>query len=70
MRNWLRYFFGTPQRAVWTLAVVGLITVIIFPGLLRTAANRLIAELSPLLGPVLAIIIVLGGLRMILFGRK
>lgn len=54
MRNWLRYFFQTPQRAVWTLTVVGLITVIIFPGL----------------GPVLAIIIVLGGLRMILFGRK
>lgn len=70
MGNWLRYFFGTPRRAVWTLAVAGLITVVLFPGLLRMAANRLIAELAPLLGPALAIVIVFSGLRMILFGGK
>lgn len=69
MGNWLRYFFGTPQRFVTTLAIVGLAIVIIFPGLLRMAAERLVAEIGPLLGPALAIIIVFAGIRMIL-GKK
>lgn len=70
MRTWLRYFFGTPQRFVTTVVAVGLVTVLLSPGLLRIATERLIAEISPLLGPVLAIVIVFGGLRVILFGRK
>jgi hypothetical protein len=55
---------------VTTLAVLGMIVVVIYPGLIRIAAERLVSELSPLLGPVLAIIIVFAGLRLILFGRR
>ncbi len=67
MGAWIRYFIGTPQRFVWTFSVVGLITVIVFPGLLRFAAERLVMELSPLFGPALTLLIVFAGLR-IMFG--
>jgi len=69
MNEWIQFFFGTPRRFCWTVAVLGLLTVLIFPGLLATAVSRLVAELSPLLGPVLAVLIVVGGLRMIFRGR-
>lgn len=70
MNQWVRFFFGTPRRFVTTLAVIGMIVVLFEPGLLRLAAERLVAELSPLLGPVLAIVIVFAGLRLIIFGRR
>jgi hypothetical protein len=68
--EWFRYFFGTPRRCVTTLIVLGLIIVMVFPGLLYSAVNQLLSELMPLLGPALTIVIVIGGLRMILFGRS
>lgn len=61
--------FGTAQRCQATLIVLGLGVVVINPGLLAAAANQLIAELMPLLGPALAICIVVGGIRMIVFGK-
>jgi len=70
MGNWFRYFLGTPQRALRTFIAAGLVAVVAKPGLLATAAERLVAELMPLLGPALAIVIVFAGLRLILFGRK
>ena len=73
----MRYFtalvealFGTPRRWMVTLTIIGLGVVALNPGLLATVTSRLVAELSPLLGPALAIVIVFGGLRMILFGKK
>lgn len=69
--NWFRFFFGTPRRFLTTFTVVGLIVVLVFPGLLRLSAERLVNELAPLLGPVLMIVIVFAGLRMILgLGRR
>ena len=70
MGVWFRYFFGTPQRFVTTMVVIGLITVVIKPSILVNAVNALISSLCPLLGPVLAICIVFAGIRMILFGKK
>lgn len=63
--EWFRYFFGTPQRAVRSLIALGLISVIIFPGLLLVMVERFVAALMPLLGPTLAVAIVIAGLRLI-----
>lgn len=62
--------FGTARRCQVTLVVLGLGVVIFNPGLLAFATNQLVAELMPLLGPALAICIVVGGIRMIIFGKK
>ena len=66
--EWVRFFLGTPRRLVTTFAVAGLIVVMIYPGLLRMAVERLMTELAPLLGPAITILIVFAGIRMILFG--
>lgn len=58
---------GTPQRFLGTTAVFGMITVIAFPGLLRTAVERLVYELTPVVGLALVMLVVLAGLR-IMFG--
>ena len=70
MRAWIGFFLGTPQRFLWTLGVFGILTVIVFPGLLGLAAGRLqiavvqmLGELSPLVGPLLYLGILLLGLR-------
>ncbi len=68
MGNWIRFFVGTPRRFLATAAVLGLIAVMINPGLLRTAVERLLVEVSPLLGPVISLIIVIGALRIIFSG--
>ena len=68
--QWFRYFLGTPRRFLTTLAGIGLITVMINPGILTTAVENLVAALMPLLGPALAVVIVFAGLRMILRGGK
>ena len=68
--EWFRFFLGTPRRLVTTLGVVGLIVVMICPGLLRMAVERLMAELAPLLGPAITLLIVFAGIRMIIFGRS
>jgi hypothetical protein len=68
--EWFRFFFGTPRRLVTTLGAIGLIVVMIFPGLLRMGVERLMAELAPLLGPAITLLIVFAGIRMILFGRS
>ena len=66
MRQWVRFFLGTPQRFLATLAGIGLIVVIFNPLLLAVAVNSLLEAINPLLGPVLAILIVLAGIRIIL----
>lgn len=67
MNTWLRFFVGTPQRFLGTFAVLGMITVVIFPGLLRTAVERLVYEITPVVGLVLVILVMFAGFR-IMFG--
>ncbi len=69
-RSWFGYFFGTPQRMMRSLVVIGLITAVVFPGLLYIAADRLLLALMPLLGPALTLLIVFAGIKMILGGGK
>lgn len=66
MRQWVRFFVGTPQRFLATLAGIGLIVVVINPLLLAIAVGNLLVAVSPLLGPALTILIVLAGIRIIL----
>ena len=66
MRQWIRFFVGTPQRFLATLAGIGLIVVLINPTLLEIAVDRLLMAVNPLLGPALTILIVLAGIRIIL----
>lgn len=70
MREWLRFFFGTPRRFVATVAVVGMVVVILSPGLLYRAASGLVRELWPLVQLFLMICIVIYGFRLIIFGRS
>lgn len=70
MGNWIRFFIGTPQRFLRTLIGVGLIVVLLKPGLLGLAVNRFLQETGPLMGPILTVVIVFAGLRIILFGRR
>lgn len=55
MRNWLRFFFGTPQRFTTTAIVISLIIVLCKPGMIQEAVNRLISELMPLVQFVIII---------------
>ncbi len=66
MDQWVRFFVGTPQRFLATLAGIGLIVVLINPTLLEIAVDRLLMAINPLLGPALTILIVLAGIRIIL----
>lgn len=70
MGTWFKYFFGTPKRFLTTMAVLGLIVVTANPDLLRIVTEGFVAELAPLLGPLLSIAIVFAGLRIITFGKK
>ena len=71
--NWLRYFFGTPQRFLRSLIMIGVMICLVNPELFAQALNQavtaILVALQPLLGPVLAVIIVFAGLRTILFGK-
>ena len=79
MRAWFRFFLGTPRRFLWTLGVLGVIAVVLNPGILGWLAGRLqvalvqtLGELSPLLGSGLYLGIILLGLRFFwraIFGR-
>lgn len=42
--DWIRFFFGTPTRLFAWLVIAGLITVVIAPGFLAMAFNRLLSE--------------------------
>jgi len=70
MREWFRYFVGTPQRAMRTFIAIVVITFILFPAILRVVIERFIAELSPLfaraatatsqiIGPLFTLVILL-----------
>jgi len=64
--NWFRFFLGTPRRFLATMTAIGLITVMIFPSLLRTAVERLLAAINPLIGPAVTLLIIFLAYRIIL----
>ena len=74
MGRWVRYFLGTPQRVVLTLIGIGFIICLFSPSAfefaLISAVNAIFRAVSPLLGPVLAVLIVLAGIKLILGGHK
>lgn len=64
--NIVEAFFGTPRR-VQVTAVLALVGVIYFnPGLAEHVGGRVFAELQPLLAPA----IMIGGIYLIIFGRR
>ncbi len=69
--RWIRFFFGTPRRfVVSAVAIVILMAVVHFqPGLLLKLTDRVVAESWPVIQAILVLLIVLGGLRIIVFGR-
>jgi len=56
MNAWFKYFFQ-PKRLKWTLIGIGLVIVIINPGLLAFACTRLMSELAPAVAPLLVLAI-------------
>jgi len=79
MGAWFRFFLGTPRRFLWTFGILGILTVVLNPEILGWLAGRfqvalvqMLGELSPLLGPVLYLGIILLGFRFFwraIFGR-
>jgi len=72
MKKWINFFLGTPQRFLCTVAGIGVVICAINPTILVVALCNLrdavLRGLGPLLGPVLAIVIVFAGLKMIFSG--
>ena len=68
--EWVRYFVGTPQRATRTLLGIGCVMVMVVPGLLRQIVERLLNEVAPLFGPLITLIVVFYGIKIIIHGRK
>jgi hypothetical protein len=53
MRTWIRFFVGTPQRFLYTLLGLAIVAVLAKPGLLTMTFNRLMAEVQPILAPLI-----------------
>lgn len=68
MRNWIRFFVGTPQRFLGTLAALAVVVVVVEPSLLNVIASRLFQAVSPLLGPLIQVGILVFALRIIFRG--
>jgi len=66
-----RFFLGTPRRflASVILVVIGMAIVHFNPGLVYRSADRLVCECWPVIQSLLVLAVVLGGLRVIVFGR-
>ena len=80
----VRFFFGTPQRFLGSLAGIGFIVCLVDPTIFAQALDQMIGILgmafqhairaivtaiSPALGPALTLLVVFAGIRLILFGR-
>jgi len=75
MKEYGRFFFGTPKRFLGTLgALVALLVFVrLFPGLINEAIQQLIRELAPLVGAAIEIgvlIAVLAFMLRALTGKK
>ena len=69
MRDWIRFFVGTPQRLIGTVVVGVVVLGLLKPGVMEQAVTGLLNALwraaSPLFEPVLTVAIVLIGFIMI-----
>lgn len=80
MRNWLRFFFGTPVRFVVTTIAAVVLTLIsaFFPGAIHRALVGLGQEIfgaatfiiAPLIYPLAVILLILLGYKTIFSGAK
>lgn len=73
MNRLFEYLFGTYRRFIVTLGIIGLTVVLIKPGLLRVACERIMAEIAPVLGPALQLGIVIAVISLMLkaaMGKK
>jgi len=72
MRHWLRFFVGSPQRFLITLAGLAFIFGLFRPDLIQQAIynlfNAVLAAVMPFVAPLLTLGIVCVGLGLILRG--
>ncbi|MFA7050254.1 MAG: hypothetical protein WC164_04080 [Patescibacteria group bacterium] len=72
--EYIRFFFGTPRRLLASLVVIGIILAIIFPNALAEGLQILtysvLNAIGPMLGSILAVLIVIVGLKIIFSGKK
>ena len=66
MNAYTKYFFGTPKRLMVSCIVIAGLIVIAFPNILKVAVDRIVLALTPLLGPALALLIVVAGIKYML----
>ena len=69
VKIWLRFFLGSPQRFLWTMIGILAIACMVNPQLPATIVDRLLIAINPVIGPTLAILIVMAGIRIIT-GKK
>lgn len=65
MREWLRFFFGTPARFVASGTILGAFIVWWLPGVVHRMGQQLVVELSPLLHLALSLAVLYFGLRFL-----
>lgn len=63
--DWMRFFFGTPARLFVWLVLAGLAVVVIVPGFLAMALNRLLSEVF---GPLATLALIYLGFRVMFKG--
>lgn len=68
MKDFGRFFFGTPKRFLGTLGffVALLVFVRLFPGVIQEALQQLIRELSPVVGAAIEIGVLIAVLAFML----
>lgn len=70
MKNWIRFFLGSPQRFLWTIAGTGVIAAVLDPSLPARAVNAVLVAVVPIIGPLVAIALGIAAIRFIIFGKK
>ena len=63
--DWIRFFFGTPTRLFVWLVLTGLMIVVVAPGFLALALNRLLSEVF---GPLATLALIYLGYRVMFKG--
>ncbi len=67
MGKWFSFFLDvltTPKKFFGAVGAIAILVIFINPGLLRLAVERLLVELDPLLGPVLQLLIIGAGIKV------
>lgn len=66
--KWLEAFCGTPQRLMWTLAILLGISIVIYPPLLAMILNNIAQAIGPVLGPIMTLLLVIGAFKIMVSG--